>query len=61
MTPSEKNQHRHPHAEAARRSWPFITAGYPKREKFREHLTQIGNEADVVEIGVPFTDPWPTA
>ena len=35
----------------------FITAGYPLREKFREHLTQVGNEADVVEIGVPFTDP----
>jgi tryptophan synthase alpha chain len=35
----------------------FITAGYPLREKFREQLTQIGNEADVVEIGVPFTDP----
>ena len=35
----------------------FVTAGYPLREKFREHLTQIGNEADVVEIGVPFTDP----
>jgi tryptophan synthase alpha chain len=35
----------------------FITAGYPRREKFREHLTQIGNAADVVEIGVPFSDP----
>jgi tryptophan synthase alpha chain len=35
----------------------FVTAGFPSREKFREHLTQIGNEADVVEIGVPFTDP----
>jgi tryptophan synthase alpha chain len=35
----------------------FITAGYPSREKFREHLTQVGNAADVVEIGVPFTDP----
>jgi tryptophan synthase alpha chain len=35
----------------------FVTAGYPLREKFRAHLTQIGNEADVVEIGVPFTDP----
>jgi tryptophan synthase alpha chain len=35
----------------------FITAGYPSREKFRDHLTQVGNEADVVEIGVPFTDP----
>ena len=35
----------------------FITAGFPQREKFREHLVQVGNEADVVEIGVPFTDP----
>jgi tryptophan synthase alpha chain len=35
----------------------FITAGYPRRDRFREHLTQIGNAADVVEIGVPFTDP----
>lgn len=35
----------------------FITAGYPSREKFREHLMQIGNAADVVEIGVPFSDP----
>ncbi|HUQ12329.1 MAG TPA: tryptophan synthase subunit alpha [Steroidobacteraceae bacterium] len=35
----------------------FITAGYPSRAKFREHLAQVGNAADVVEIGVPFTDP----
>jgi tryptophan synthase alpha chain len=35
----------------------FLTAGFPKREKFVEHLTAVGNEADVVEIGVPFTDP----
>ena len=35
----------------------FVTAGFPLREKFREHLVQVGNEADVVEIGVPFTDP----
>jgi tryptophan synthase alpha chain len=35
----------------------FLTAGFPQREKFVEHLTAIGNEADVVEIGVPFTDP----
>lgn len=35
----------------------FITAGYPSRAKFREHLTQIGEAADVVEIGVPFSDP----
>jgi tryptophan synthase alpha chain len=35
----------------------FVTAGFPDRAKFREHLTQVGNAADVVEIGVPFTDP----
>jgi tryptophan synthase alpha chain len=35
----------------------FLTAGYPSREKFREHLQAIAAGADVVEIGVPFTDP----
>lgn len=35
----------------------FLTAGYPKRERFREHLQAIAAGADVVEIGVPFTDP----
>ena len=35
----------------------FLTAGYPSRTKFREHLTVIGNAADVVEIGAPFSDP----
>src|SRR5689334_24476241 len=35
----------------------FLTAGFPKREQFVAHLTAIGGEADVVEIGVPFTDP----
>jgi tryptophan synthase alpha chain len=35
----------------------FLTAGFPSREKFALDLAQIGNEADVVEIGVPFTDP----
>jgi tryptophan synthase alpha chain len=35
----------------------FITAGYPKREQFREQLGAVAAGADVVEIGVPFTDP----
>lgn len=35
----------------------FLTAGYPKREQFRAHLAAVAAEADVVEIGVPFTDP----
>jgi len=35
----------------------FLTAGYPSKERFREHLQAIAAGADVVEIGVPFTDP----
>ncbi len=35
----------------------FLTAGYPSAKKFREHLTAVASAADVVEIGVPFTDP----
>lgn len=35
----------------------FMTAGFPSREQFREHLTAIAAGADVVEIGVPFSDP----
>lgn len=35
----------------------FLTAGYPSREKFREHLQAVAAGSDVVEIGVPFTDP----
>ena len=47
--------------EAAARGEPalvaFMTAGYPSRERFREHLQAIAAGADVIEIGVPFTDP----
>jgi len=57
MTPSEKISAAITQAQGGTAIVAFITAGYPAREKFREHLTQIGNEADVVEIGVPFTDP----
>ena len=35
----------------------FLTAGFPSREKFRQHLVAVAGEADVVEIGVPFSDP----
>ena len=57
MTPSEKISAAINAAAGKTAIVAFITAGYPRREKFREHLTQIGNTADVVEIGVPFTDP----
>lgn len=35
----------------------YITAGFPKREKFLEQLQAVAAAADVVEIGVPFSDP----
>ena len=35
----------------------FLTAGFPQRAKFREQLAAVAEAADVVEIGVPFTDP----
>jgi tryptophan synthase alpha chain len=35
----------------------FLTAGFPSKEKFAADLAAVASEADVVEIGVPFTDP----
>ena len=35
----------------------FLTAGFPRRERFREQLAAVAAGADVVEIGVPFSDP----
>jgi tryptophan synthase alpha chain len=35
----------------------FLTAGYPRREQFRVQLAEVAAGADVVEIGVPFSDP----
>jgi len=57
MTPSEKISAAILGARNSTAIVAFVTAGYPSREKFREQLTQIGAAADVVEIGVPFTDP----
>ena len=35
----------------------YITAGFPTKESFRELLNKVGSAADVIELGVPFTDP----
>jgi tryptophan synthase alpha chain len=35
----------------------FLTAGFPNRRQFAEHLAAVAAECDVVEIGVPFSDP----
>jgi tryptophan synthase alpha chain len=35
----------------------YLTAGFPAREYFREHLRALALASDVIEVGVPFTDP----
>ncbi len=35
----------------------FLTAGYPSRDDFVSTLRSIAAVADVVEVGVPFSDP----
>lgn len=35
----------------------YLTAGYPSRARFAELLVDAALEADVIEIGVPFSDP----
>lgn len=36
---------------------PFVTAGFPTLEGFGDLLESVCREADVVEVGVPFSDP----
>jgi len=36
---------------------PFLTAGFPDREAFLTHARAVAGVADVMEIGVPFSDP----
>lgn len=36
---------------------PFITAGYPDPKTFTETLKSIAKVGDVVELGIPFSDP----
>ena len=35
----------------------FLTGGFPEPDKFHELLCKVAEVADVVEIGVPFSDP----
>jgi tryptophan synthase alpha chain len=36
---------------------PFITGGFPDRDSFPALLAALGREADLIEVGVPFSDP----
>jgi len=35
----------------------FLTAGFPTRVSFKDNLAAVASVCDVVEIGVPFSDP----
>jgi tryptophan synthase alpha chain len=35
----------------------YVTAGFPTKESFAKNLAAVAAVADVVEIGVPFSDP----
>ncbi len=35
----------------------YVTAGFPTKESFAKDLQAVASVADVIEIGVPFTDP----
>jgi tryptophan synthase alpha chain len=35
----------------------YLTAGFPDRKSFKDDLAAVAEQCDVVEIGVPFTDP----
>jgi tryptophan synthase alpha chain len=35
----------------------YLTAGFPSRRQFKESLAAVASACDVVEIGVPFSDP----
>ena len=47
--------------QAVRRGRPalvgFLTAGFPTRRSFSDNLAAVAEVCDVVEVGVPFTDP----
>jgi tryptophan synthase alpha chain len=36
---------------------PFITAGYPEPSSFISTLKAVASQGDVVELGIPFSDP----
>lgn len=35
----------------------YLTAGFPNRRQFKQNLAAVAGGCDVVEIGVPFSDP----
>jgi len=59
MQPHEKITHALKSATAAGHVplVAFMTAGFPDPARFQEHLREVCRHSDVVELGVPFSDP----
>jgi len=59
MLPHEKITHTLIQAKAAGRVplVAFMTAGFPEPGSFQERLREVCRHSDVVELGVPFSDP----
>jgi tryptophan synthase alpha chain len=58
LTPAERLSQRLRDVRADRVALvAFLTAGYPRKATFKEDLAAVTAHADVVEIGVPFSDP----
>ena len=36
---------------------PYLTAGYPDPERYLDYATRLGQRADLLEIGLPYSDP----
>ena len=57
MLPHERIAHAVNQPNASPALVAFATAGYPNADTFLQTLQRIADNADVVELGVPFTDP----
>ena len=59
MTPGEQLERRIRAARSAGRAalLPYLVAGFPRRAGFDDLLLRVAARADVVELGLPFTDP----
>jgi tryptophan synthase alpha chain len=59
MTPALRLEQRLRRAASEGRAalLPYLVAGFPERERFAGLLARVGARADVVEIGLPFSDP----
>lgn len=59
MTPAEALAHaiRHPKRADRPAIMPYLTCGYPSRDGFASLIQRVAEVADVIEVGVPFSDP----